>query len=128
MNDDKDKPLRATDVRQSLINSLPDVVKKACGLATCPSICTINADQKDLIKQVWPTVHALVMSVDDPLPIQKISSGEISGRVDAVLQQVAEGHIDTSTAKKYIELLQAGFELTTLPDMLAKLEAAGLIK
>lgn len=66
------------------------------------------------------------LPVDDPLQITGLSDGSISGRVDAVMQAVATGQIDIDQGKRLIEMLQAGFEITELKDLIAKLSSAGV--
>lgn len=74
--------------------------------------------------EVWEVIKELVLKADDPLPLAKLTDGDINEKVDIVLNEVAEGKITPNDGKKLMALLQAGFDITELPKLLAKLEEA----
>ena len=75
-------------------------------------------------KEVWSLIKDIIAGSSDPLPLAKLTDGDISERVDAVLGQVAEGVITPEDGKRLIGLLQAGFEITELPKLLERFEEA----
>lgn len=68
------------------------------------------------------SIMPIIQQADDPVPIAKLTDGDISKRVDRVLKKVARGDITPKQGKEYIALLQAGFDMTELPKLLASFE------
>jgi len=71
--------------------------------------------------EVWDTIKQIILNASDPTPLAKLTDGDITQRVDAVLAEVANGEITPDEGKKLIGLLQAGFDVTELPALIEKL-------
>lgn len=72
-------------------------------------------------EELWSVAKSIIESSDDPTPLAKLTDGDITQRVDAVLEEVANGNITPAEGKKLIGLLQAGFDITELPKLIEKL-------
>ena len=76
--------------------------------------------------EVWSVVRELITSADDAVNVPNLGDGSISDRVDIVMSSVANGSLTIQQGKRLIEMLQAGFEITELKDLIAKLSYAGV--
>ena len=72
-------------------------------------------------EELWELVKSAIQQADDPTPLAKLTDGDITQRVDAVLEEVASGAITPDEGKKLIGLLQAGFDITELPALIERL-------
>ena len=84
----------------------------------------LKTSDKSVSDKVWEAMNTIIQQADDPVPLAKLTDGDITARVDAVLSQVASGEITPDEGKKLIGLLQAGFDITELPKLIAAIEAA----
>jgi len=75
----------------------------------------------DFLLKYWDAIIPILQQADDPTPLAKLTDGDITQRVDAVLEEVASGDITPNEGKKLIGLLQAGFDITELPKLIEKL-------
>jgi hypothetical protein len=71
--------------------------------------------------ELWDTIKQIILGASDPTPLSKLTDGDISQRVDAVLSEVACGDITPAEGKKLIGLLQAGFDVAELPKLIERL-------
>jgi hypothetical protein len=69
------------------------------------------------------TRDTLVEKASDPVSGLDMKDKSISERIDEVLTKVADGSITPSEGKRVISLLSAGFEMTELAELVARLEA-----
>ena len=70
---------------------------------------------------VWELLSDIIKQAGDKSKTD-IKSGDISGQVKEVFEKVASGDLSAKQGKEYIALLQAGFEITELPKLLASFE------
>jgi len=78
------------------------------------------------IKEGWEFLKNALKAVDSAVQIPGLSEGPISQRVDLVLARVASGHLTLTEGKRLIEMLQAGFEITDLQALMAKMDNINL--
>lgn len=72
-------------------------------------------------EEIWDIAKQLILEASDPTPLAKLTDGDITQRVDAVLEEVATGDLTPAEGKKLIGLLQAGFDITELPALIERL-------
>ena len=84
----------------------------------------LNTGQEKAAHKIWETIAPILKEAADTADIPNLSAGSISDRVDVVMAAVASGQIDVNQGKKLIDMLQAGFDITELPKLIEKLEAA----
>ena len=72
-------------------------------------------------EEMWDLLKHIIKTADDPTPLAKLTDGDITQRVDAVLSEVASGELTPDEGKRLIGLLQAGFDITELPKLIEKL-------
>ena len=94
---------------------LDEYIKSAKGVSKFQSS---NATARE---ELWELVKSAIQQADDPTPLAKLTDGDITQRVDAVLSEVASGELTPDEGKKLIGLLQAGFDITELPKLIEKL-------
>jgi hypothetical protein len=114
--------MNAKELRAQFLETVPKIIERATtafGEGT-PS-AMLDKREETLMKYLWPTVHTLITESDDAANIKGLSEGPISDRVDNVLEQVAKGTLSIPQGKRLIEMLQAGFNITELPRLVAKL-------
>ena len=78
------------------------------------------------IQEGWEFIKKLVEETKEIAQVSGISDGPIADRVDSVLEAVANGQLTIAQGKRLIEMLQAGFEITELSDLIGRLEDAGI--
>ena len=103
-----------TDHAENVIDCF---VRRATGGAA-----VLGADTRALEK-AFDRIMNLVEQADDPSPMAALTDGSISNRIDAVLADVAAGKLTPAEGKRVMSLLQAGFEMTELAQLVARLEA-----
>jgi len=94
---------------------IEDVIGEASGKRQSAMV------DKSYQKMVWDALVPIIQGSGDPTPLAKLTDGDITQRVDAVLSEVASGAIIPDEGKKLIGLLQAGFDITELPKLIEKL-------
>ena len=77
--------------------------------------------ETDVHEQIIGDLMDLIKQADDPTPLAKLTDGDITQRVDAVLTEVASGDLTPDEGKRLIGLLQAGFDITELPALIERL-------
>ena len=82
-----------------------------------------RATDRAITREVWDTLKATILTADDPSPMAALTDGSISNRIDSVLADVAAGKLTPAEGKRVMSLLQAGFEMTELAELVARLEA-----
>ncbi|MFC1665398.1 hypothetical protein ACFL17_07190 [Pseudomonadota bacterium] len=78
----------------------------------------------DFLIEYWKAIVPILHKAEDPTPMTKLTDGDISQRVDNILEEVAQGNITTDEGKRLMALLQAGFDITELPKLISALEMA----
>ena len=100
---------------------------------THPWVCSgwlLRFADKATVNEIFELVKEIVLATDDALPQTGINlaNGNISQRVDNVLEQVGAGKLTPQEGKAVLELLSTGFELTEIHELTEKLKEAGLLK
>ena len=95
---------------------IEEVINRATGKGRPPTI------DPEYVQIVWKAIIPMLQNSEDLARITGISDGSISARVDNVLEQVAKGTLTIQQGKRLIEMLQAGFNITELPELVAKLQ------
>ena len=111
--------MSAHKLRAKLLNDAAKVIEDVIGEASGKRQSAMV--DKDYQKMVWEALVPIIQSSDDPTPLAKLTDGDITQRVDAVLGEVASGAITPDEGKKLIGLLQAGFDITELPALIERL-------
>jgi hypothetical protein len=75
---------------------------------------------------LWDIVSQIILQTDATVKIPGLAEGSISDQVDMVLTAVADSQIEIGQGKKLIEMLQAGFEITELKELVGRLAEAGV--
>jgi len=73
------------------------------------------------IREVWETLSEIIKKADDPVAVT-FTDKETSNKVDAILDHVASGEITPAEGKRIMALVAMGFEITELPELMAKFE------
>lgn len=73
--------------------------------------------------EVWTVLREVILNARPPAPLLNLKGKSITGQVDEILTQVTRGEINFDEAKEFMSLVSAGFDLQTLPELMAKLEA-----
>ena len=80
-----------------------------------------SSNNADARPEVWEFVKRMISNADDPVGITW-SDARASARVDEILREVANGTLTPDEGKRLMVLVSMGFEITELPDLLAKVE------
>jgi len=73
------------------------------------------------VKEVWKTLSEIIQQADDPIAVT-FTDKEVSSKVNAILDQVACGELTPAEGKRIMALVSMGFEVTELPELMAKFE------
>lgn len=73
--------------------------------------------------QVWEVLREIILSASDHAPVIDLKGKTVDEQVSKILELVSTGGIPIDQGKEYLSLVQQGFELTELPDIIAKMEA-----
>jgi len=106
-------------LRSKLITDAVQVIEDIIGEASGKRQSALV--DKEYQKMVWDALVPIIQQADNPTPLAKLTDGDITQRVDAVLSEVACGAITPDEGKKLIGLLQAGFDITELPKLIERL-------
>jgi hypothetical protein len=112
---------RGIQLRQKLLESADEILEMYSGAALGKRTFDFGVDEAR--REVWDTLKAVILSADDPSPMAALTDGSISNRIDAVLADVAAGKLTPAEGKRVMSLLQAGFEMTELAELVTRLEA-----
>jgi hypothetical protein len=107
------------DYRAALLTGLKPFIDDFIAVANGEQekfTCTNNF----AITEAWELIKELVTQADDPTTIAW--NGSAHEKIDAVLSQVAAGQLSPDEGKRLIALVSAGYEITELEDIRAKLE------
>lgn len=98
---------RAVELKQMLLQEAEDILRNVCRRARGEQTdARIHPESERL---VWNALVPILSSVDDTVPLARLTDGSIEDRVNYILEQVALGRITINQGKKLLELLQAGF-------------------
>lgn len=112
--------------KQQLLESISPIADLFIGVALGDKRFVGGDAQEKAAHKVWDSIAPMLKSAADHAEMPSLSDGSISARVEAVMQGVASGQIDIDQGKRLIEMLQAGFEITELKDLIGKLAEAGV--
>jgi len=73
--------------------------------------------------EVWDVLKTIILSTKSYAPIVDLKGGTIDEQVSKILALVSTGKLTLEEGKEYLSLVQQGFELTELPEIIAKMEA-----
>ena len=73
--------------------------------------------------EVWEVLKTIILSAKNPAPIIDLKGHTVDEQVSKILELVSTGKITLDDGKEYLSLVQQGFELTELPEIIAKMEA-----
>ena len=107
--------LRMHFLRKSapLIDEYIDV---ALGRAT-PS--STNAQMQN---QVWDTLKQIILSAKNPAPIVDLRGKVVSDQIDEILLMATKGKCTLDEAKELMSLVQQGYELNEIPELMKQFE------
>lgn len=109
------KKLRAKFLSEAAEFILDEYIQSAKGTKS------FSSNSSTAREELWELVKSVIGNADDPTPLAKLTDGDITQRVDAVLAEVANGSLTPTEGKKLIGLLQAGFDITELPALIERL-------
>jgi len=73
--------------------------------------------------QVWEMLKTIILEAKNPAPLVDLKGKTIDEQVDKILTMSSTGKITLEEAKDFLSLVQQGFELTELPELISKMEA-----
>jgi hypothetical protein len=115
-------------LRQQFIAGCTDLIQfkldRALGRKSQLNMAYIDESHQ---ADVWKALVPMLQQAKDPVPLAKLTAEEVSDKIDGVLAQVAAGELTIEDGKELMALIQAGFEVSDLQDLIAKLEEAGVI-
>ena len=113
--DSEDQNMTASMLRQKILSIGGTLIDQYVVAATGANV--IECASSEARVALWETLEQILLTSEDAVDIPNLSTGEISDRVDCVLEQVATGKLTIAQGKRLIEMLQAGFEITELPKL-----------
>ncbi len=112
----------ADKIRTSFLMNVPKIIDRVSKAYTENTAASqLTKQEQEILKHIWPTVSALILQADDLTKVEGLSSGTITEKVDKVLEHVANGKLTIQQGKRLIEMLQAGFNITELPELMQKM-------
>jgi len=75
------------------------------------------------VSGVWDLLKDAILSAKTAPPLINIKGKSVEGQIDEILSQVSRGDIGFDEAKEYMALVSSGYNLQTLPKLIAKLES-----
>jgi len=73
--------------------------------------------------EVWEVLKSIILSAKSHAPMVDLKGHTVDEQVSKILELVSTGSITLEDGKEYLSLVQQGFELTELPEIIAKMEA-----
>lgn len=82
----------------------------------------LGAGDTFAVAEVWHLLKEIIASATNPPPLIDLKGKDISDQIDTILSSVSEGTMNFEQAKEYMSLVSSGYNLQTLPELMAKLE------
>ena len=120
MNTNETDDLTPEGLRMKFIKEASPLIKNYINAALGKEV--LKSTSTAAREGVWKVLEEVLIRADAKVAVKGLSEGTISERVDAVLEQVANGELTIAQGKRLIEMLQAGFNITELPELVAKLQ------
>ena len=95
---------------------IDDYIKAALGTADLKGSGIARA-------AIWDLLADIIKQAGDKTPLN-INGEDAAAQIDNLLNKVAAGEISPEQGKKYMSLIQAGFEITELPKLIEALNTA----
>jgi len=83
----------------------------------------LNSKNQFAISEVWDLLKQSILSAKNAPPLINIKGKSVESQIDEILSQVSRGDIGFDEAKEYMSLVSSGYNLQTLPKLIAKLES-----
>jgi len=90
--------MKANSLRRKLLKDAAKVIKDVVGEASGKR--QSEMEDKDYQKMVWDALVPIIQDADDPTPLAKLTDGDITQRVDSVLEEVAKGDLTPAERQK----------------------------
>jgi len=82
----------------------------------------LKATSGQALTAVWELLSDIIKQAGDKAAID-IDGDDISEKIEDLLNKVSKGVLTPEQGKKYMTLIQSGFELTELPALVEKIES-----
>ena len=77
--------------------------------------------------EVWDTLKQIILSAKNPAPIVDLRGKAVSDQIDEILIMATEGRCTLEEAKELMSLVQQGYELNEIPELMKQFEKLAAI-
>lgn len=84
---------------------------------------TFSATSDHARFEVWTLLKTIIIEAKNPAPILDIKGKTIDDQVSQILTLASTGKCTLEEARDFLSLVQQGFELTELPEIMKKMES-----